>query len=291
MNYRNYSFQHLPDLDTAKLRLALVKENFDFRRFFEKLRDDPYATCPELRKPNEIYEDYSTRVHLMEIKHYPFFAGQARNFGVNERFLLWTQQGDPVVSLSEILDLLNPKKDLTHFAHTGLLNLLPAMFYFRGVSKISHRKGIVAFGQTPTEGETQLRPYELILEVDLRKRKAQLLDEFKEIIEKELEIWKAGKGLKLGSYVNWSPTNSRERKEAMDQLEVWLLRKQKRSFQWIARTKGITEDLAKKRFYRAYELTQRKPYNPERFKKTSRSPRIYDLDKTCETYLEGGVNG
>ena len=257
---------------SAELRLALLKENFQFKGFYEKLKADPYSICPELRKPEESYEEYSSRTHLMQVKGKPFFGGYAEVFGVNDKFFLVVQEV-AIIPTEEFLILLDPNKEINTVSSSELVQMLPLLFFSSGLS--------TPFQSTAVKSE--LQPYEKLITIDLRKRKTQLIEELTDFIDEQLNIHNAGVRLNLDSAIIWKPPeNNRERKEAWGQLEVWKLRKQRKNFRWISRELRISEDLAKKRFYRAYELVQRESYDPDRYRKEGWKVRKSDLLRICD---------
>jgi hypothetical protein len=66
--------------------------------------------------------------------------------------------------------------------------------------------------------------------------------------------------------------------------EVWDRRKKKARFSDIARGMKISEDLAKKNYYRAWELILGQPYDPESFRALVKRQPIHksQIKKTCE---------
>lgn len=95
-------------------------------------------------------------------------------------------------------------------------------------------------------------------------------------MEKVLGIEKSRNHTRL---FDWNIDDSRERKESWDQIKVWDLRRKREivkrrgsgtiftiriTFRRISNMLRITEDLTKKRFYRAYEITQGRKYDIEK---------------------------
>lgn len=64
-------------------------------------------------------------------------------------------------------------------------------------------------------------------------------------------------------------------------MEVWKLRRLKKSFPCISREMEITPDSAKKSFYRAYELIEGRKYNPLVFRKLYRKIEKEELSRKC----------
>jgi len=117
----------------------------------------------------------------------------------------------------------------------------------------------------------ELEPYQRLFMVDLRARKKDIIADF----EKRLtEIYQADQ---------WKEDRSRYRKEAWTALSVWDLRKQRHSFRDIGLKIHISTDTAKHSFYRAYELTQIKRYEPELLKREAWVIQKEELKRTCDT--------
>ena len=114
-----------------------------------------------------------------------------------------------------------------------------------------------------------LEPHERLFMVDLRAKKKDILADF----EKRLaEIYQAEQ---------WQEDRTRYVKEAFSTLAVWDMRRQKRRFKLISLELKISEDTAKKRFYRAFEITQNRRYEPETFNRVKVEKT--DLKKSCDT--------
>jgi len=78
---------------------------------------------------------------------------------------------------------------------------------------------------------------------------------------------------------------SRHHSKAIGYLEIWKLRKQKFPYKKIAADLGISEEKAKDRFYRAYELTQMEPYDPDKFRREKYVKKI-DLKNHCDDCVD-----
>ncbi len=86
----------------------------------------------------------------------------------------------------------------------------------------------------------------------------------------------------IDSYVS-NPTE-RFRKESVDAMEVWEARRLRKPFKDIASEFAITEDAAKKRYYRAFEIIHGKKYDPVNYEKPEIKKEY--LKKVCETCEE-----
>jgi hypothetical protein len=243
----------LPVLSNAELRLALLKENFEYQDFFVKFlkweKEAPAGHWPGLG-----FNDFGL-------------------FGL--RFL----RGLPpsLSSYEKALDLINPQKEI-FFPEEFIAKMLPKLFFDPAIEMIEIK------GSNPSNFEESrvikpieaierlgLKPWERIYKVDLRKKKTQIMIEFERCLD--------------NAYLNNLKIlyNKRDRSETLIHLEVWKLRKKRKNFSQIAKALNITLDAAKKSFYRAYELTQGKSYNPEVLKKEVWRVKKTDIKQTCDT--------
>ncbi len=88
------------------------------------------------------------------------------------------------------------------------------------------------FGNTCME----LPPFERLISIDLRKKNTQLIKQFKEFIDHEIENHRIARSNGITDYGDdlWEHDDSRKRKEGWDQLRAWKLRKERNSFPDIA---------------------------------------------------------
>ena len=89
-------------------------------------------------------------------------------------------------------------------------------------------------------------------------------------------------------YSSWEQDLTRYREESWKHLEVWKLRRQKISFIDIGIKMKITEDTAKKSFYRACELTQGKAYDLQALRREVWLAHMEGLQKSCATCPDYG---
>jgi hypothetical protein len=218
--------------EAARLRLACLKENFEYRDFWDE------------HKP-EVLE---------------FFQGGRWTVGTSWGFLPGLERFDihyPAVVLlpaEDSLSLLDPYiEQVTEKASSVVPRLFRTLA--PGITQIT-REGApqeadaVSLALTfnrPIEPE----PHERLLMVDLTKPRAQLVAEFKALLDK------AGTDA------------SRHREEAFQQLEVWRMVGRGQKFRQIAQALGITEDAAKHAHWRAYERTQGRKYDPEKYRRAA----------------------
>jgi len=236
------------DLDSARLKLALLKENFGYRTFYKKF------------------------IRSIHDTNFSFPANHFETFGLpGVRFTFAGPSHD------DTLKLLNPL-DSTNIDKKREECLLQKIFYSNAVMQLEVNSELPYEGLAGRTLHTlkKVKPYERFFSVDLRKKKKQILREFEEFLNNtyrckdyfEVETWK--------------PDNSRLRKEAWTHLKVWELRRKRLTFLKIAEQLKLTEDNAKKSFYRACELTQGRKYYPEMLKKEIWCVEIEELQKTCE---------
>jgi hypothetical protein len=137
------NFLTAQDQDSAELKLAFLKENLEFKEFYQKLKQEPYSICPELRKSDEDFEKYQSRTHLLKVKGIPFFGGHAEKFGIYDQFFLTVQQSKDI-STNDLLDLLNPQKDISSVKSPKLVKMLPGLFLSEGITEYEAANGLVS---------------------------------------------------------------------------------------------------------------------------------------------------
>ena len=270
-------------VEEAKLRLALLKENFEYRDFFSQFLD-----WDKRRKDTGVWPglgfDKFGLTGLRRLIHHPSY------------------------SYDKIIELINPQVETCTTPDALTKRILPRLFYehaveviemmgtefleiehgrIRPISAILHvgRKpdsqklsalfeaGFKPFWEKMYKIKSRLKPWERIYKVDLTKKKSQILEEFKTYLEAALE--NSGNS-------DWAPYKKRQREEAWIHLAIWKLRRQRKHFSEIATELDVTIDAAKKSFYRAYELTQGRRYDRERFK-GSQEVRKTDIKRICDT--------
>ncbi len=322
--------------DSAKLKLAILKENFQYRAFFKTLYEDLEGLCPELAKPGEDLVIWHHRCQQLERDGIPFFGNAAELFGLNSYFLI--EALNDGLSLPQVLQILDPRTDVSDLSEDKMQKVIPKLFTIKSVEKLNLVGKLAAwdFYDKSLAGHRRMRPYERLVKIDLRQRKAKILKEFEKLIDSELKIQEklmaesrsqqsiqsienlrhgiierarhaieskeeelvvnyrsresSESFVRLLSSIKYCPGSyglfvndtSRERKRVWEQLEVWYLRKQGKPLIAISRQLGIKEYDARQRFYDAYELTQGKPYDKEKFKKNAQRHEKSDWLNFCE---------
>jgi hypothetical protein len=292
-------------VDFSELKLAVLKENFDYREFYEKVKAE--------------FTSYSTPIVKEKIQHPPeFHVVLRRVFDESKKtspdFSRYCQIIDfdlePVNVLlaarkvyhNEILDLLDPQKDLKNL-HSSLpakraphleQDVLPRLFWGTpAVREITLSGPIARWAKEEPQGSPyqRIEPFERIYLVDLRKGMTQLRKEFERHIKKQLDIKNKTSDLETESaygYKLWQVDDKRFRDEGWNQLKVWKLRSLPKSFPEIAAILRITEDLAKKRFRKAFELVLGKKYDKEIWKR--HFPKERGQQELTRGIIEYGVD-
>lgn len=242
-------------IEETKIRLAVLKENFEYQDFFDQfmkwIKNAGKGVWPGLG-----FNKYGL-------------------FGL--RYLIVS----PAYKRDQVYELINPRTEIESFPEKMLRNILPRLFYEPAV-KLIEVKGKKNFDFNELGAgipmwvidEKGLKSSERIYIVDLRKKKTEIMAEFEGYLDRAF--------LK-DTKKDWMPYKKRNRKETWRHLQIWRLRKQRKDFPEISRCLGITVDAAKKSFYRAYELTQGKRYDPEALRKEIWCVKINEIKITCDT--------
>lgn len=251
------------NLEQSKLKLARLKENFEYQIFF-----------------NDFFE--------CDNKHRKAGDGVWPGLGFDRFGLVGLRfcMHNPFYKYDEIIDLVNPQKDISACSNNLVAAILPRLFYDPAVKlievgEIRHCEG----GSQPirTINERGLKPWERIYKVDLRKKKKQIMQEFEGYLDRAY--------FRNSEESNWTPDNSREREEESRHLAVWKLRRKRKSFSGIAKDQNITKDAAKKSFYRAFEMICGNKFDPVLFKRDYWEIRQADIGKQCKTCANHPDNG
>lgn len=263
---------NVPDDDTAKLKLALLKENFNYQKFYDTFRKDPYSFLSIDPRPEHASSNRPTSAMPRFIRStvgndFQHYCGA---FGLNPRseIILWLI-GWP---LDDFVKLFDPDCEDPQVQSLDLENALPFFFDAAGIRSLlpayDHQ---LTYQKDGASNSPPLHPYEHILLVDMRKRDTQLKAEFQKYLSSQRKIHAGGnrKGFTYKSdetYREWTPENDREKRAVWKQLEVWKLRKRSIGFKQISRQMGLTEDHTKKLFYRAFALIMGDSYRKEFWK-------------------------
>lgn len=249
------------DLLWARLKLAILKENFEYQEFFKEFKKRDKNNFP-----GEMFAKFG-------ITGYAYFVTDPR--------------------YNDCIKLLDPTQEITGLKPEWVDHKLPLLFYSPAVVNIEVDgqpflsgcfERIFKGGASmplPSMMRKGMKPFERLFKVDLRKKKNQLLKEFKNYLD---GVYAKKKQAEDDPYYSfWEQDLSRYREESWNHLEVWKLKKQNLSFIDIGIKLKITEDTAKKSFYRAYELTQGKKYDFQELQRKAGIVRKEEMERICAT--------
>lgn len=279
-----------------RLRMALLKEKEAYRFF--------WLECDEkkvLDADREIREYYS-RNPGSYIRHDPecpatkvLYDFLHRLYSFQIVFELEVPQGE---DLKATLDVLNPFCE-------DLPDKLP--FHFHDFPPVAQLVDSTGDPYDAMEGKvtpehhyivptdfaiSQLKPWERLLRVDLRRSKKDIKDDINWYLNRVAELRKQPVGW-AGSYEKWEPDVSRKREEVWRDLQIWKMRRgaNRKSFAKISQELKIKVHAAKKAFAHAYFLIEERQYEPEKLKKRLKEVPLQELKRTCATCQENPKHG
>jgi hypothetical protein len=220
--------------------------------FWEKLREKPeyLKLCEDIKFHDSSLVSPRWTVENMEV------------------FLEKSRKAKELFGIDQIVDPRKSQKELQ-----------PDIIHLFGVAPVP----IKAISALNSDSDMKNRFIEdnryITLKVDITAKDNVLVPLFKEYVEYfRQEYLKAN-----------SPATRDHSSKQRGYFKIWRKRKRKTPFSIIAKEEGISEDTAKKRYYRAYKLIMGHPYNPDNKLKN----KIFksELMKTCsnctdETCLE-----
>lgn len=273
-----------------RLRLAILKENAEYRQFWAENIDS-------IKKAYKDIDDYysklpnSGKIGLTPEQFEGMENECATDFEILQKFdsFLWffCEIRPPAVIHDNMIDVLDPLSNIPE--------KLPFVFKDRpAVVGLETPKNV----DTPIEAKYQttlgcaidhLKPSERILKIDLSRKRGELIENFKTFLDNVEYLRKIDP--RQENYKKWSPNNTRYRAEVWKALEVWKMRRKRKTYPEISRRLKIKESTAKMAYRRAYELIEGKPYNPEIFKLRYGEIKKTDLRNPCETCPNHPKNG
>ncbi len=268
--------------EKASLKLAILKRHPDYQTSFEKLKRNFQIDKNGLF--SEICEDILFGEMGFSLDIAPTLSKAARN-GV-------------------LFEILDPHKDIEDCQHSWLLLF---MFCFPGIKEISRPDLNLFHRNDGPINPKDLKDYERLLNVDLRKPQEFLLREFEGFLN---NIYARKKSIDIEynirdhcpklseetvmafdllhererkAFKSWDADTTRARKEAWTQLKIWDLWKQGQGFKQIARELKLTYDSVKKAFRKAYERIYRKTYDPiDIWSIKYEKPNLNQFKKNCQ---------
>jgi hypothetical protein len=282
--------------ESGRLRLALLKENFQYRDFFEANRGRMQIAYRAIREANRRKLSWGppevpwvdrdgnvvstgTRKELQGWFH----SRLREDFGIERPpFYFDAAAAGPLLSAEDALSVLDPKGNLDVIPEAVLSRMFhsPAIWQIRrdlsSPTEISNmdlstldRRGnpgpvVRRKGDPPPDPPLSgLRPFERLLLVDLRRKRADLLAEFAATLDSVEEYRKkTGEPEWIESYSTWKPDTTRSRIETRRNLKIYRLWREGEPFTKISKKLNISLEMTKGGFYRVFEQIQNRPYNP-----------------------------
>jgi len=277
------------EIEKASLQLAYLKENFKYQEAFKKFKG--------------FFQDRNTPRENGQENPCSFFEfvrclSSLYRFGISPKSvgLLY------LATDHDLLKLLDPACELDT-PDKYVRACLSVMFEPVGITQIyppftdqEHVVGCESQAIQDIE-DLKLKPFERLLKVDLRVKSSQLSKQFNGFLRitsvhhkvvrkvgwikafKSLRQWVSREAFE--SHSHWNIDNSREREEAWQQLKIWKLKKNHKSFTEIAKELNITPDTAKHAFYKAYERSQNKKHDPDIIREKFSKVRKETFDGIC----------
>jgi hypothetical protein len=262
MTKKKDSAPWIPSVEQAEIELGLIKENFDYRRLWESSQKDPPL----------------------------FLRGLRSDFGIPSSYFFLRFGKALDEAISKLLEVLSPPVDLETIPVETRREYLPWIFASPAVASVVDDSDQQRYMRECDDGSTEygyrqsdqyggrllssflreisgrgIPPHKRIVVIDLQAKRGQVRDELTQLLD------------------TLPFEDSRYTREMKRHLEVWRGRRKRKTFSSIAEEMGISEDVAKKSFYRAYRLTQGAAYNPETLRRDLWLVRKTELKKTCET--------
>lgn len=276
------------EIEKASLELAYLKENFKYQETFKEFKG--------------FFQDRDTPRENGEENPCSFFGFERRlstlyRFGISPKSVSFLYLADD----HDLLKFLDPACELdtqdkyvrvclsVMFKPVGITQIYPPFTYKEPVGCESQ---VIQYIE-----DLKLKPYERLLKVDLRVKSLQLRNQFKAFIGtasvhhrvvRKIGWIKDFKSLRQAvskeefeSHSQWDLDISRNRKEALQQLEIWKLIKKHKSLEEVAQELDITPDTAKHAFYKAYERSQNEKYDRDKLKKEFAKVSKEKFDEIC----------
>jgi len=164
-----------------------------------------------------------------------------------------------ILSFSDLMLLFDPKNEDFSTLDPEVLNkILSKLFYEHGIVPIRPVKenspisfDYPVYKLAKNFESLDLKSYERLLKIDLRKKKSDLMNEISVLLDvfwQDQDVFRESKKDSLKDFENWKADRTRKREETLMHLKVWKLRKKRMRFSEIAEELGLTEDNVKKKF-------------------------------------------
>jgi len=265
------------------LRLAILKENAAYRAFWEKHGGNEAVSAYA-----QIYLSDNPDLQAQKVPSKIRELADVFNDGLHTFGILIKSKHTG----SDLLQILDPFNE-------ELPEYLPLTFWREvPVAQVVNfeMSGLIEFDYFIDKSQVDiLEPSERLLVIDVSCRKDKILREVKRFIDSVKETRDIAHLMPdekyKENYSMWQPDVSRRREETWNHLQVWRLRRQRKSYLQIYRETGIKVNAAKKAFARAYELIEGRRYTPDHFKDIYKEIQAPELIRTCVTCPDHPSNG
>ncbi|MFZ7126366.1 MAG: hypothetical protein ACOWWM_09475 [Desulfobacterales bacterium] len=275
MKRRKFPWTRKPDSEGDLLRLAILKEKASYREFWKHHGENAKGAFARL---DRFYADGGDPSAVSEICSDDMatirrFVNGLFDFGI-------TLNG--FFSVNRDLDALDPfnpeMPELITFNFENRPPIIQVLEIDGNEIKTPHEYWYQESSAVP------LRPSERLFKVDLSRKKGDIVDAFRQFLG-AVDYFRESDDVPpyfKENYAEWEQDNTRFRHEAWQQLRVWKLRRQRKTYTEIVKKTGLNLPAAKKAFTRAYELIEGRRYDPELFKLDYREIVSGELGRTCE---------
>ena len=276
--------------EKSKQKLAFLKENRFYRQSHERAKET-------ILKPAEnLLQDQKKKLLKGQTLENPSFFFYPAHEGPQHEMADYLWQHCPTfgietpsfpapffhLSEDEIKILLDPEKDISQLSQKAI-QLLANLFEQPTINIDMKSKGAVVQERNGTiliqeSQNIEPEPYERLLKLDMRRKKADILFEINSLIDREQK-----RSNKYADSERWNPDNTRSGKEAWSQLKIWQLWKKGQGFKQIATQIDMTYDAVKMAFHKGYERIYNRPYNIiDVWENESRSVPMPDIKQFCK---------
>jgi len=255
--------------------LSILKENFTYQAYFNRLRTDPYRWCAPVPRPGESAVEHAKRyTHQSTDPEGGSLDQILRDYGLNGSAVTTPSR---FFTFNEIVKYLDPHGENPFTPNREEMALF-TLFRDPAVSAVTRLEGrhpeYIPPGFPYTIAPSldlhaaYAPPNKALLEIDLSRDRWEILAELTAFIDHA----QAQLGIK---------DSRRWRKETERHMLVWGLRKKRKAFSEIGKQLNLSQDTVENSFYRAYELTQGRKYDRQEFYREFWEQQKADLNKKC----------
>ena len=261
--------------EESRLRLECLKRSFNYIRDYPKFRQYIDALNKAINN-NDKSISWTTEYldHSQFSQIYGLNPAVLGNLSIESLDLLEPGTPLPETMPSDLINIFDaqPVAEWIHDERSWLWGADALLDRIPDGEQVREKLAALPLENRAKEGVWQrtLENHQQLLLIDLRFDRRDILRG----VEKYLDF--------LASTARWQETRKRFRQEAWQCLKVWDLRESKMSFKTIGATLGITRAAALKRFYRAYELTQGRPFTAETRKTYEDEPVAQSPCEACD---------